>query len=62
VHCAICDQPLAHGARPPFCSERCRLLDLGRWLDGGYRVPLSEHEAHAGEPSELEPQEHPCDD
>ncbi|MGI8671054.1 MAG: DNA gyrase inhibitor YacG [Luteitalea sp.] len=22
----------------PFCSERCRLLDLGHWLDGDYRV------------------------
>ena len=23
----------------PFCSERCHLLDLGRWLDEEYRVP-----------------------
>jgi len=23
----------------PFCSERCRLLDLGAWLDGRYSVP-----------------------
>jgi hypothetical protein len=23
----------------PFCSERCRTIDLGRWLSGGYRVP-----------------------
>lgn len=23
----------------PFCSERCRLLDLGAWLDERYRVP-----------------------
>lgn len=23
----------------PFCSERCRLVDLGRWLDGDYRIP-----------------------
>ncbi|OQY06480.1 MAG: hypothetical protein B6I25_03845 [Planctomycetales bacterium 4572_13] len=22
----------------PFCSERCRLIDLGAWLDGNYRV------------------------
>jgi len=22
----------------PFCSERCSLLDLSRWLDGDYRV------------------------
>jgi uncharacterized protein len=23
----------------PFCSERCRLIDLGRWIDGKYAVP-----------------------
>ena len=23
----------------PFCSERCHLLDLGRWLNEEYRVP-----------------------
>jgi endogenous inhibitor of DNA gyrase (YacG/DUF329 family) len=23
----------------PFCSERCRLLDLGAWLDGRYTLP-----------------------
>ena len=22
----------------PFCSERCRLVDLGAWLDGDYRI------------------------
>jgi len=23
----------------PFCSARCRLIDLGRWLSGAYAVP-----------------------
>jgi endogenous inhibitor of DNA gyrase (YacG/DUF329 family) len=23
----------------PFCSDRCRLIDLGRWLDEAYAVP-----------------------
>ena len=23
----------------PFCTERCRLLDLGRWIDGAYAIP-----------------------
>jgi endogenous inhibitor of DNA gyrase (YacG/DUF329 family) len=23
----------------PFCSDRCRLIDLGRWIDGSYRIP-----------------------
>jgi len=25
-------------ARAPFCSERCRMVDLGRWLGETYRV------------------------
>jgi endogenous inhibitor of DNA gyrase (YacG/DUF329 family) len=23
----------------PFCSDRCKLIDLGRWIDGKYAVP-----------------------
>jgi hypothetical protein len=23
----------------PFCSERCQLVDLGKWLDEEYRIP-----------------------
>jgi endogenous inhibitor of DNA gyrase (YacG/DUF329 family) len=23
----------------PFCSERCKLIDLGEWLDEGHRIP-----------------------
>ena len=26
----------------PFCSERCKLIDLGRWANEEYRVPTSE--------------------
>jgi len=22
----------------PFCSNRCKLIDLGRWIDGGYKI------------------------
>jgi len=29
----------------PFCSERCKLIDLGNWLDGVYSVPTSPEEA-----------------
>jgi hypothetical protein len=28
----------------PFCSERCKLIDLGQWADEGYRVPAVEAE------------------
>ncbi|MBO0863284.1 MAG: DNA gyrase inhibitor YacG [Chloracidobacterium sp.] len=26
----------------PFCSERCKMIDLGRWTTEQYRVPMSE--------------------
>ena len=29
----------AEAAHRPFCSDRCRLLDLGKWLGEEYRVP-----------------------
>ncbi len=36
--CAYCRR---HPVQPdwrPFCSERCKLADLGHWLSGDYRV------------------------
>ncbi len=26
----------------PFCSARCRLIDLGRWIDGVHAIPSTE--------------------
>jgi endogenous inhibitor of DNA gyrase (YacG/DUF329 family) len=36
----------------PFCSARCKKIDLGSWLDGQYRIsrPLSEEELDQGLP------------
>ena len=28
----------------PFCSERCRLIDLGAWASESYRVPVVEND------------------
>jgi endogenous inhibitor of DNA gyrase (YacG/DUF329 family) len=36
--------------RFPFCGERCQLIDLGRWLDGKYQIPVQE--ADAGDSSD----------
>ncbi len=30
--------PRAGNRAFPFCIDRCRLADLGRWLDGSYRI------------------------
>jgi len=37
---------LAGDANFPFCSDRCRLIDLGRWASGGYVIstPITDPE------------------
>jgi hypothetical protein len=35
--CPICGKPALQAHRP-FCSNRCRDIDLGRWLKEGYRI------------------------
>lgn len=39
--CPICGAPGA-AAHRPFCSTRCREIDLGRWFSGAYAVPAVE--------------------
>ncbi len=39
--CPICQKPSMADYRP-FCSARCKTIDLGRWLGGEYRVPTEE--------------------
>jgi endogenous inhibitor of DNA gyrase (YacG/DUF329 family) len=38
--CPICKKPTDSATDPdfPFCSERCRLLDLGNWASEKYRI------------------------
>jgi len=37
----------------PFCSQRCRLIDLGRWLDERNGMPLEpDEDERASEPSD----------
>jgi endogenous inhibitor of DNA gyrase (YacG/DUF329 family) len=39
MNCPVCRKPVALGdPEAPFCSERCRLIDLGRWADGSYVI------------------------
>jgi endogenous inhibitor of DNA gyrase (YacG/DUF329 family) len=35
--CPICGKPSTEAARP-FCSDRCRDVDLNRWLSGSYAI------------------------
>ena len=36
--CPICGKP-SQAASRPFCSDRCRDVDLNRWLSGSYAIP-----------------------
>jgi endogenous inhibitor of DNA gyrase (YacG/DUF329 family) len=40
IRCPICDRESDYFADPlgPFCSPRCKLVDLGKWLGEEYRV------------------------
>jgi len=40
--CPICGKPAAEERHRPFCSGRCRDVDLHRWLGGVYRVETNE--------------------
>lgn len=40
VPCPICGKKVAFNTpNMPFCSDRCRLLDLGNWASEKYRIP-----------------------
>lgn len=41
----------------PFCSERCKMIDLGAWATERYRLPVVEDkdEPEAGAPGEATP-------
>jgi endogenous inhibitor of DNA gyrase (YacG/DUF329 family) len=43
VRCPICKREFdpATSTATPFCSERCRTIDLGRWLGENYGLPAT---------------------
>jgi uncharacterized protein len=39
LKCPICKKPVKAGNEEfPFCSPRCRLIDLGKWASGAYVI------------------------
>jgi uncharacterized protein len=39
LKCPICRKHVSNkDAEFPFCSDRCRLIDLGKWASGGYVI------------------------
>lgn len=41
MKCPTCDKTVTwqDNLFRPFCSERCKLVDLGKWVNDEYRVP-----------------------
>jgi endogenous inhibitor of DNA gyrase (YacG/DUF329 family) len=52
--CPICKKELpvldADAPFRPFCSQRCKSIDLGSWLEGSYRIsrPVEEEDLDSG--------------
>jgi uncharacterized protein len=42
VKCPTCKKEFTYynSEFRPFCSEKCRLIDLGQWLNESYQVPV----------------------
>jgi len=54
--CPTCNKQITVGSDEdapyrPFCSRRCKMVDLGRWLDGTYRI------SEAAKPEDLKQDE-----
>jgi uncharacterized protein len=50
--CPRCGKEIEITGNPcrPFCSERCKLIDLGNWISEAYRIPhTSTDEAEDGD-------------
>jgi uncharacterized protein len=45
LRCPTCRTIVAAGSEDfPFCSDRCRVVDLGRWASGGYVISSPVHD------------------
>lgn len=47
LNCSLCGKPYEFNYEPgkalgyfPFCSKRCKLIDLGKWLGGEYQLSV----------------------
>ena len=46
VSCPQCGKPVEWASanrHRPFCSERCRVIDLGAWASESYRIPVQDN-------------------
>ncbi len=50
MKCTICKKEFSNEEFAPFCSLRCKNIDLAHWFNGDYAIP----EKKAGQGSEFE--------
>ena len=57
MRCPTCNGPVESEAIPsfPFCSDRCRQVDLNRWLSESYGLPVVPDPDDDEEPEEFFP-------
>jgi len=50
IHCPLCHKKTTWEENPfrPFCSERCKLTDLGLWAGEKYRIAADESAEEEG--------------
>jgi len=55
VNCPQCGKPVPwtpESRYRPFCSQRCKMIDLGAWASEAYRVPVVEEDDEASNDGE----------
>ena len=58
LRCPICKKPVKSAdADFPFCSERCRLIDLGKWASGAYVISSPVNDAEQAIPDNVHDEE-----
>ncbi|MBC7854805.1 MAG: DNA gyrase inhibitor YacG [Pirellulaceae bacterium] len=60
IRCPICEKQFDPAATlaMPFCSDRCRQIDLGRWLRESYSVPVERKDEEEGRATDETRNEH----
>ena len=53
MKCPICKK-LSDPAFKPFCSDRCKQVDLHRWMEGVYRIPTEEKDGDVEKVDEID--------
>lgn len=62
LKCPVCRRAVAtreHNPCFPFCTERCRTIDLGRWFGGEYRIAVAS--ADEDDDGDTSPERKPLD-